>query len=111
MRRQDAAFGRLRAWLYDRARILTLAAQTGERVRTVTVLSALGFDFRLAIDVRVSGVVRRAAAYRQMVQHPAFRARRAGTIVNARIDTLYIYARVIARTVAVAVAADHAAAI
>lgn len=90
---------------------MTLAVQTGERVGTVAVLSALGFDFRLAIDVRISGVVRRAAAYRQVVQYPALRARRAGIIVNARVDALHIYTRVIARTIAVAVAADHAAAI
>lgn len=46
-----------------------------------------------------------------MVQNSAFRARRTGIAMNAGIDALHVDARMIAWTVAVAVAADHAAAI
>lgn len=97
--------------MYDRARNLAFVAQTGEHVRTVTVFPALGSDFRLTIDIRVSSEARRAAAYRQVVQDPAFRARRTGIVMDAGINALHIDTRVIARAVAVAVAADHTAAI
>lgn len=75
LRRQDPTLGRLRARLYDRARVLTLVAEAGERVRTIDVLPALRSLLRPAVDVRVAGEVRRAAAYRQVVQYPALGAR------------------------------------
>lgn len=46
-----------------------------------------------------------------MVQDPTFRARRAGIVMNTRVDALHVDARMIAWTVAVAVATDHTAAI
>lgn len=111
IRRQDSTLGRFRARLYDRTRILTLVAETGEPVRTVAVFSTFRPDFRLAIDIRVSGEAGWATAYRQMIQNSAFRAGRARIVVHAGIDALHVDAGVIARTVAVAVAADYAAAI
>lgn len=111
VRRQDPTLGRFYARLYDRTRILTLVAETGEPARTVAVLPTLGPDLRLAVDVRVTGEAGRATAYRQMIENPAFRAGRARIVVHAGIDALHVDAGVIAGTVAVAVAADDAAAI
>jgi len=108
MRWQDPAFGWFRARLYDRAWVLTLIAQTSERVGTVAVLPTLGSDLWSTVDVGVSGEARWTAAYRQMIQNAAFRARRARIIVHAWVDALHVDARMITWTIAIAVAANHA---
>lgn len=106
---QYPTLGRFRARLYNWTRVLTPVAETGERIRAIAVLSALGSFLRPAIDVWMAGEVRRTAAYRQMVQHPALGAWRAWVVVYTRINALHIDARVIARTITITVAADHAA--
>lgn len=111
MCRQNPAFGRFCARMYDQTRILTLVAETGEFVRTVAVLPTFGPDFRLAVDVRVTGEAGWATAYRQVIEDSAFRAGRARIVMNARIDALHVDARVIPGTIAVAVAADDTATI
>lgn len=110
-RRQYPTFGRIRARLYNRARVLALVVQAGERVRAVAVLPALGSLLRPTIDVGVAGEVERAATYRQVIQHSALGACRARIVVHAGVDALRVDARVITRAVAVTVATDHAAAV
>jgi hypothetical protein len=52
--RKDLAGRRLVAWLYDRAGVLASVVQTGQGIRTVTILTALGLQFGLARDVRIA---------------------------------------------------------
>lgn len=107
--RQNPTFRWFRARMYDQTRILTLVAETGEFVRTVAIFPTFGPDFRLAIDVWITGEARWTTTYRQVIEDSAFRTGRARIVVHARINALHVNAGVIAWTIAIAVAADDTA--
>lgn len=91
----------------DGARILTLLVQTSQEIWTIFVIPTLGFLFGLTADVWISTEVRRTPADRQVISHLTRRSMRTLIVLDTRIDTLRVDTGMIARTVAVAVAADH----